>query len=91
MSSDIRNTIRDYVQRELMQDRAQPTLGDDTNLLKQHIVDSLGIFMLVTFLEKQFGIVVDEDEMVGEHFETVADVADLVESKLEAAAAARPA
>lgn len=91
MSSDIRNRIRGYLQRELMQDRPDLTLGDDTNLLHAHIIDSLGIFMLVTFLEEQYGIVVDADEVLVEHFETVADVASLVESKLEAAAAAKSA
>jgi acyl carrier protein len=91
MSSDVRNTIRGYVQRELMQDRADLTLRDDTNLLKEHIIDSLGIFTLVTFLESQYGIVVDADEVLVDHFETVADVANLVETKLGAAAAAKSA
>jgi acyl carrier protein len=91
MNSDIRNAIRGYVQRELMQDRPDLTLEDDTDLLREHIIDSLGIFMLVTFLEEQYGIVVDADEVLVEHFETLADVTSLVESKLEAAAAAKSA
>jgi acyl carrier protein len=91
MTSDIRNAVRQYVQQELLQDRPDFVLTDDTNLLTQHIVDSLGIFMLVTFMEEKFGIVVDADEILTENFETVADATKLVESKLEAAGTARSA
>jgi acyl carrier protein len=91
MTSDIRNAIHDYIRRELLQDRPDFVLGDDTNLLTEHIIDSLGIFMLVTFLEEKFGIVVDADEVLVDHFETVTDVANFVEAKLEADAAAKSA
>ena len=89
MTLDVRNPIRDYVRRELLQDRPGFVLNDDTDLLTGHIIDSLGIFTLVTFLEEHFGIVVDADEVLVEHFETVADVANLVEAKLQASAAAQ--
>jgi acyl carrier protein len=82
MKSDIRNAIRDYVLRELVQDRPNFVLTDETDLLSEHIIDSLGIFMLVTFLEEKFGIVVDADEVLIQHFQTVAQVASLVEAKL---------
>jgi acyl carrier protein len=81
MTSETRQAIRDYLHRELMQDRPDFLLTDETNLLTEHIVDSLGIFLLVTFLEERFGIVVDADEVLVEHFETVAAVARLVEAK----------
>jgi acyl carrier protein len=82
MTSDIRNAIRDYLRRELIQDRPGFELTDETDLLSEHIIDSLGIFMLVTFLEEKFGIVVDADEVLIQHFQTVAQVASLVEAKL---------
>jgi acyl carrier protein len=91
MTSDILNATRDYVRRELMQERPGLVLTDETNLLTEHIIDSLGIFMLVTFLEEKFGIVVDADEVLVENFETMTAVAALVESKLEANGAARSA
>jgi acyl carrier protein len=83
MTSDIRNAVRDYLRRELLEDRPDFALADDTNLLTEHVVDSLGIFMLITFLEEEFGIVIDADEVLVEHFETVADIASLIEGKLE--------
>lgn len=88
---DIQQTIHDYVSRELLQDRRGFVLTDQTDLLTEHIIDSLGIFTLVTFLEEKFGVVIDADEVLVEHFETVKDVANLVESKLAGAAQAQTA
>jgi acyl carrier protein len=82
MSLETRDAIREYLRRELMQDRPDFLLTDDTNLLTEHIIDSLAIFMLTTFLEERFGIVIDADDVLVEHFETVNAVARLVESKL---------
>jgi acyl carrier protein len=88
---NIQQAIHDYVSRELLQDRPGFVLTDQTDLLTEHIIDSLGIFTLVTFLEEKFGIVIDADEVLVEHFETVADVATLVEAKLAGAAKAQTA
>jgi acyl carrier protein len=83
MSSDVRSTIREYLTGEFIQDRAGFELKDDTNLLVEHVIDSLGIFMLIGFLEEQYGISIDADEVLIENFETVADIGRLVETKLE--------
>lgn len=91
MTSDIRRAVRDYVKSELLQDRPDFVLSDDTNLLTSHIIDSLGIFMLIAFLEEQFGVVIDADEVLVENFETVVDVANLVEAKLATTASATTA
>jgi acyl carrier protein len=83
MNSDIRNAIREYLTKEFGQDRPDFTLSDDTNLLQAQIIDSLGIFMLTAFLEERYGITIDPDEVLIEHFETIVDVSRFVESKLE--------
>jgi acyl carrier protein len=89
MSSDVRNTIRQYLTGEFSQDRTDFELRDDTNLLAEHVVDSLGIFMLIAFLEDQYGISIDADEVLIENFETVAAIGRMVETKLEPASAKR--
>jgi len=91
MTSDIRKAIREYVRGDLLQDRPTFVLTDDTDLLTEHIIDSLGIFTLVTFLEERFGLVIDADEVVVEHFGTIAEVANFIEAKLAGVAEARTA
>ena len=57
--------------------RAQQ-LGDDDDLIDSGVVDSLGIFQLVAFLEERFGIKIGDEEITPENFGTVAAIDRLV-------------
>ncbi len=58
-------------------------IGPEDSLLESGIVDSLGTLDIVLFLENEFGFVVDDDEMVSDHFETVQLIAQFVDSKVK--------
>ncbi len=51
------------------------------NLFSAGVVDSLGILDLVTFLENEFQIVVSDDELTPENFETIQGMAQFLENK----------
>ena len=63
-----------------MDDKPDLELTDDTDLI-EGILDSLGIFVLISFLEERFGVEVEADEVTLDNFRTVRTVADLVRSK----------
>jgi acyl carrier protein len=58
--------------------RATPLLGAIPEL------DSMAVVTLITTLEEQFGIVVNDDDIDGSTFVTVGSLADFVGSKLPA-------
>ena len=68
--------IRDYIERTFSK-----TVKDSDSLLDSGLLDSVGIFELVTFLEETFGIKIEDEAIVPEHFETVALIAAFVERK----------
>lgn len=47
-------------------------------------LDSMAVASLITTLEEQFGLVVDDDDMDGSTFATVGSLSDFVSSKLAA-------
>jgi acyl carrier protein len=63
--------INDYISRELVQDASLLPLGNTTSLLETGILDSLSLLRLVVFIQERFGIVVDDVDLVPEHFDTV--------------------
>ena len=71
--------IRQYIVDELHY--SGPELTDDYPLLDSNVIDSLGIFHIVSFLEREFGVEVDDQELVPEHFGTIKDIAELVAAK----------
>lgn len=63
--------INDYISKELVQDSSMLPLGNTTSLLETGILDSLSLLRLVVFVQEQFGIAVDDADLVPEHFDTV--------------------
>lgn len=57
------------------------TLGEDDHLLANGILDSLGVLDLVAYLEQEFGIVVADEDLIPEHFQTLRHLATFVEER----------
>ncbi|HWQ28589.1 MAG TPA: acyl carrier protein [Dehalococcoidia bacterium] len=75
------NTLRDFIVRELRWNGGPEALTLDYPLIENHVVDSLGLFTLVTFVENQFGIEVGDEELVPENFGTIGAIVSLIERK----------
>jgi acyl carrier protein len=75
------DVIRDYVIDNFLFGDANG-LKDDTSFLDEGIVDSTGIIELVAFVEKSFNIEVEDDDIVPENFDSIANIAGFLEKKL---------
>jgi acyl carrier protein len=73
--------VRDFIVDELRWDGASHQLTDDYPLLDNRVIDSLGLFEIVQFLEAEYGIEIADDELVPENFATLSAIGKLVESK----------
>ena len=66
--------MKDDIRQYLMDHRATDDVvqfGDDDSLLELGVIDSLAMVDLITHIEKTYGIVVDEDDMMPENFDTL--------------------
>ena len=79
--------INDYISRELVQDAALLPLGNTTPLLETGILESLGLLRLVVFIQERFGIVVDDLDLVPEHFANVDTICAYLRSRTGSSAA----
>jgi len=55
---------------------------DETSFLEGGIIDSTGILELVAFLEEEFSISVDDEEMIPENLDSVNNVGAYLKRKL---------
>jgi acyl carrier protein len=53
-------------------------LTPDFHLIENGVLDSMGIFQLVTFLEDQLGVEIDDEDLVPDNFESIAAIDRLV-------------
>ena len=80
MAVDVRPIITEYIKSEFANNSGADI--ETANLLEEEIIDSLGIFTLVSFIEDKFGVAVEPEEVNLDNFETVSAVTKLVEAKL---------
>ena len=78
----IEEKIRNYLLKELVRDHTQIDLKRDESLIDRGIIDSLGLFKLVSFIEEEFRIAVEPHEVRTDNFETLSVVTNLVRKKL---------
>ncbi len=79
--------IKDYIHQELAYDRSDLVLTDEFPLIEQAIIDSMGIFRLITFMEEEFGLLLEPEELLLENFANLKMIKSLVLGKLALAEA----
>lgn len=65
-------------------------LNRDDSLLGLGIIDSTGVLELVAFIEKSFGLKVDDRELVPENLDSIENIVSFVSKKLQMAARVEP-
>lgn len=78
---DVKEKVRAFV-LEYAAGKGLTELKDDEPLLTNNIIDSLGSFRMIAFLEETFPLTIEDTDMVPENFQTLNDVESFVASKL---------
>ena len=79
--ADVKDTLRSYIQTQFMYDKPDRKLDEDTPLVNEGIVDSLGIFMLISFIDEELGVKIEPEDVVIENFETLDAITNLVKMR----------
>ncbi len=70
-----REMIEHYIKENFITGRnASAVLVPETSLLESGIVDSTGILELVLFLEEQFSIKIEDEEIVPENLDSINNI-----------------
>ena len=57
-------------------------LKDDTSFLQERIIDSTGILEIITFLEEQFSITINDDELLPENLDSLNNIDAFLKRKM---------
>lgn len=80
-SETIKAKVHEFVMEDA-QTKGITSIGDGDSLTEAGIVDSLGIFRLVSFLEESFGVRIGDEEIVHDNFQTISEIEQFVSAKL---------
>jgi acyl carrier protein len=79
---EIKLEVRNFVVENFLFGNANG-LADDTSFLEAGILDSTGVLEVVAFLEQQFGVRVDDDELTPENLDSISSIGAFVSRKLQ--------
>jgi acyl carrier protein len=80
-SAMVRDQIREFVRENLAGPKGITSFTDTESLTENGVVDSLGIFRLVSFLEETFGARISDEEITAQNLSSIELIEQLVLSK----------
>lgn len=80
MSESIETQIRMFI-TQFFPLAAGRKLSSQDALLENGVIDSLGVLDLVSFIEQTFAVMIMDEELVPENFQTIERLAAFVQSK----------
>lgn len=78
--SSIEQRLRRYI-RQTLPAASDLELSDEQSLIDSGILDSIGVLGLVTWLEKEFEIFVEDHEVIPENIDGIGALVRFVEAK----------
>lgn len=68
---NIQSALQHFIRSNYFAGVRDQALGEDDSLVERGVIDSTGILELVGFVEEQFHIKVEDQELVPENFDTL--------------------
>ena len=78
---NVKDAIRQFILRKYLPGESADNLRDETALRTSGILDSLATIGVVNFIEKEFGVEIEAHETDVDSFDTIQDMAALVDRK----------
>jgi acyl carrier protein len=78
---EIIRSLTDFIVNEVAPTRPDKAPSPDDPIVESGLVDSLGLFKVIGFIEDKFGVVVAPEEILLENFATVNAITRLVQGK----------
>lgn len=75
--------VRDYILQNFLFTDDQSAIADGDSFLTKGIVDSTGMLEIIYFLEDEYGIKIEDEEMVPENLDSVDNIVAFVARKTQ--------
>ncbi len=77
----IKEKIREYIVQNFLFGDTETQFSDDDSFMEQGIIDSTGILELIQFIEREFGIKVNDDEILPANLDSLNNLEKYISRK----------
>ncbi len=78
---DVKGEIRSFIADTILFSSKGFPYKDDASFLENGVVDSMNIMEIVMFTENKFGVIVQDEDIVPDNFDSVERLASYIEKK----------
>lgn len=82
--ADVWQKVRDFIVTNFFLDLSEIGLENTTSFLETGIIDSTGIMEVVTYIQDEFDIEIEDREILPENLDTLQYIGQFVSGKLQA-------
>ena len=79
----IKESVSKFILDNFLFESDENAVGYDDSFLEKGIIDSTGIMELVNYIEEEFKVSVDDDELIPENLDSINRLAGFVKNKME--------
>ncbi len=77
----VQNEIRQFIIDNFLMGQDSDDLKDDSSFLEEGVIDSTGVLELVGFLEENYNIKVEDEELIPENLDSIKNICAYIELK----------
>ena len=77
---DVKQVVRTFLLDNFVMG-SDVTIADDASFMEGHILDSTGFIELISFIEETFEVKVEDEEMLPENFDSLANIENYLARK----------
>ena len=78
----VHDEIRQFIIDNFLMGQDSDSLKDDSSFLEDGVIDSTGVLELVGFLEENYEIKVEDEELIPENLDSIKNICAYLETKM---------
>ena len=78
-----KDLVRNFIVSNLMKKQENKNITDSDNIIEEGIIDSLGLMKLINYIEDNFSLKIDDEDLTPDNFESIDIISSFIEKMLK--------
>jgi len=79
---ELKSSLKKFIENNFFI-KINDDFGDETSFLDSGIIDSTGVLELITFLEGEFGIKIEDEEIIPQNLDSIQNIISYTSRKIK--------
>jgi acyl carrier protein len=81
--ADTKQQLRDYIVENFLFGDTDTEFTNNDSFMEKGIIDSTGILEVITYIEENFDIKIEDDELIPENLDSISNIVGFINRKVK--------